>query len=87
MEWNIIVDAVVLAVLEEVCGPHEAHYWLVWVAGESNLTFYADDRWIVGRDPDWLQESLVMTVDMFGRVELETNLEKTKAIFCTPGFI
>ena len=28
-----------------------------------------------------------MTVEMFIRVGLETNLEKTKTIFCTPGII
>ena len=28
-----------------------------------------------------------MTVAMFMRMELETNLRKTKAMVCTPGFI
>ena len=41
----------------------------------------------MGRYPDWVQEALVMTVDIFSRVVRETNLEKTKVMVCTPVFI
>ena len=43
MILNIVVGAVVWAVLDMVCGPQEAHHRLGWAAGERNLIFYADD--------------------------------------------
>ena len=49
MIFNIVVDEVVRAVLELVCGPHEAWHGMGWVAGERNLVFYADDGRIAGR--------------------------------------
>ena len=60
---------------------------MVWAAGERNLVFYADDRRVVGRDHIWAQDALMVAVVMFRRVGLETNLEKTKALVCTPGYI
>ena len=47
---------------------------MVCAAGERNLVFYADDRRISGRDYNWVQDSLIVTVVMFRRVSLETNL-------------
>ena len=32
------------------------------------------------RDPDWVQDALSVMVDMFLRISLEMNLEKTKAM-------
>ena len=34
-----------------------------------------------------VQDALTVTMAMFGRLGLETNLEKTKALVCTPGYI
>ena len=58
-----------------------------WTAGDQNIIFYADDGRIAGRDPEWLQESLLATVSMFCRVGLAKNLDKTKFMVCMPGFI
>ena len=49
MILNIVVDAVVRAVLEAVCSPQEAHHGMGWEVGERNLVFYADDGRVVGR--------------------------------------
>ena len=38
---NIMVDAVAHEVLAEVCGIQETHHGLGWVAGYSDLVFYA----------------------------------------------
>ena len=43
MIYNIVVGAVVWAVLEEVCRPQEAHHEIGWEVGERNLVLYADD--------------------------------------------
>ena len=39
MIFNIVVNAVVWAVLDVVCGPQEAQHGLGWAAGERNLVF------------------------------------------------
>ena len=43
MIFNIVVDAVVRAVLAEVCGPQEAQHGMVWAEVERNLVFCMDD--------------------------------------------
>ena len=87
MIFNIVVDAVVRAVLEEVCSPQEAQHGMVWALGEIKLVFYGYDGEIFGRYHEWVQDALAVTVAMFRGMGLETNLKKTKAMVCTPGFI
>ena len=41
----------------------------------------------MGRDHIWLQEALMVTVEMLRRVGLETNMEKTKSLVCTTVYI
>ena len=66
--------------MEVVCGTQEAQHGMGWVTGEFNLVFYADDVRILGRDNIWVQDALTVTVAMFRKVGLETNLEKMKAL-------
>ena len=77
----------VRAVLEVVLGPQEEQYKMVRATGEWNLVFYADDGRILGRDHIWLQDALTVTVEMFRRVGLDTNLESMRALVCIPGYI
>ena len=58
-----------------------------WAEGGRNLVFYIYDRRISVRDHKWVQDALLVTVDMFHRMGLEVNLDKTKLMICTPGFI
>ena len=85
--FNIVVGAVVRATLEVVCGPQESRYGMGWAAGKRNLIFYADVRRIGGRDHIWVQDDLTVSVEMFRRMGLETKMENTKALVCTPGYI
>ena len=39
MIFNIVVDAVMRAFLEVVCGPKEAQHGMEWAAGERKLVF------------------------------------------------
>ena len=57
------------------------------MVGERNLVFYTDDGRILGRERIWVQYALTVTVEMLRRIGLETNLENTKALVCTPGYI
>ena len=84
--FNILVDALVRAVLEVVCSPQEAQYGMGWAAG-NNLVFYADDIRIAGQYHDWVHDALAVTAAMFCKMRLEANLEKTKAMVCTRRLI
>ena len=77
----------VWAVLEEVCIPQEAQHGMGWATGERNIVFYADDGRIAGRDHEWVQDALTVTVSMRQWMGMEKNPEKTKAVVCNPGFI
>ena len=47
---------------------------MVWKVGERNMVFYTDDGQIAGQDTNWVQDALLVTVVMFNKVGLETNL-------------
>ena len=85
--FNIVVDKVARATLEVVCSPQEARHVMGRAAGDRNLIFYTDDRSIGGRDHIWFQDALTVSVAMFQRMGMETNLENTRALVCTPGYI
>ena len=87
MTFNIMVDAVARSMLEAVCGPQEAWHGMGWAAGERNLIFYTDNGRIGGRYHTWVQDALAVSVVMFQQMGMETNLDKTKALVCTPGYI
>ena len=87
MIFNIVANTVVIAVLEVVCRPQEDRHGMGWAAGERNLVLYMDGGRIAGRYHIWVQDALMVTAEMLQRVGLETNLEKTKALVCTLGYI
>ena len=68
--FNILVDAVVRATLQEICGTQEVQNGFGWSAGEHNICFYADDGRISGQYPIWVQEALTTMVRTFERVGL-----------------
>ena len=85
--FNIIVDAIVRATLQDICGPQKAQHGFGWSAGEHKICFYADNGRIAGQYLIWVQAALTTIVRMFERVGFQTNLNKTKAMMCTTGFI
>ena len=54
MIFNIVVDAVVWVVLEEVCSPQESQHGMGWEAGERNLVFDEYGERIAGQDHEWV---------------------------------
>ena len=86
--FNVIADAVI-------------RYWLHTVSDtesdaisgvEENIThraalFYADDGLIASPDKEWLQQSFTVLVDLFARVGLRTNTDKTKVMVMLPASI
>ena len=65
----------------------EAHHGLILEYGEINLVFYTNYGRILGRDHEWVQDVLTVTVAMFRRMRLETNLEKTKFMVFMSSFV
>ena len=49
--------------------------------------FYVDDAYLALRDPEFLQRALDVLVNLFVRVGLETNMQKTQTMICMPGRI
>ena len=84
---NIIVDAVVRAILWEICGLQNDQNGFGWSAGEHNICFYANYRRIAGQYPILVQTYLTTMVRMFERSGLQTNLNETKVMICTSGLI
>ena len=80
-------DAVVRAVLMEVCGPQEAQHGIGWALGEHSIVFYAYYGCISGRSPNWVQMILTAVVRIFKRFILHMNLVKTNTMVYSPGFI
>ena len=65
MIFNIMVYVVVWEVLDVVCGPQEAQHSFGCAAGERKVIFYADSGRIAGRDHEWVQDAMSVTVAMF----------------------
>ena len=83
----IVVDVVVQEVCDVVCIPKKAQHGMEWAAGNRNPVLYADDGRIEGQDHDWVQDEFTVTVAMFLRMGLDSNLDKTNTVVCTPRFI
>ena len=77
----------VRALIDVVCIPQEAQHFMGWADGEINLMFCTDDGSISGRDCEWVQDALTVTVSMFYRMGIDANLKKTKVVVFTPRLI
>ena len=85
MIFNIVVDALVRAVLVDICISKEAHHDIGWEFGERNLVVNADDGRIAGKYYEWMQDSLTVTVATFRQRGLDTNLGKPSQCCAPPG--
>ena len=65
---------VVNTVLDEVYIMGKVQHGMGWEAAASNLVIYVDEGRILGQDQKWVQDTLTITVAMFRRMGLETNL-------------
>ena len=54
---------------------------------EDSALFYADDGKVSSRNPAWLQGAIDVLTELFGRVGLKTNTDKTEVMVCHPGNI
>jgi hypothetical protein len=86
--FNIVSDAVVRYWLSTVSMDIEVPVSGVGDGGrEHSALFYADDGEVSSRDPAWLQGAIDVLAELFGRVGLKTNTDKTEVMICHPGHI
>ena len=52
-----------------------------------NMTVYANGGRIAGQYHEWVQDALSVTVAIYRKMGLETNLNIIKAMVFTPGLI
>ena len=88
--FNILVDAVVRDWLWQLIDEGKEDVvanglgeWAQYLLAD----FYADDALIQCQEADVLQRMIDTMVDLFERVGLVTNTDKTKAMVCVPGRI
>jgi hypothetical protein len=51
------------------------------------VTFFVDDGLVSARCPVWLQSSFDILTQLFERISLLANADKTKVMICMPGKI
>ena len=83
---NFIVDNVVrnwlAPMLEDKLVLHEG---LGLAVGRCSGLFYADDGVVRLRDPEWIHDTLNVSIGIFYRYRLVVNVAKSKAMTCQPG--
>ena len=87
MILNIMINAVLKVVLEDVCRPQEDRHGMGWASGERNIIFYANDGRITVRESKWVKEALTTMVAMLCRVGLTKNIKNTKAMVCGDSLV
>ena len=86
--FNVAVDRVVChwisLTVEDKSTTHEG---LGMEVGRCTGVFYADDSMIVSKDPEWIQGAINLLIGLFRRVNLVTNVVKSKTMTCQLGEI
>ena len=86
--FNVIADAVIRYWLHTVSDIEtEAITGVGENITERAALFYADDGLLASPDKEWLQQSFPVLVDLFARVGLRTNTDKTKVMVMLPASI
>ena len=86
--FNIVVDCVAREWLRKLReGINLEEGTVERLMAEFLAIFYVDDAYLASRDPDLLQEAMDILVNLFERVGLDANRQKTVAMTCTPGRI
>jgi len=83
----VVVDAIVRYWLSLTVDDGSEHDGLGLMVKERLVLFFVDDGLIAARNHEWLQMAIAKLSELFERVGLRTNIQKTKAMTCTPGYI
>jgi hypothetical protein len=85
--FNVCVDCVVREWLRQVLGEDVARDGVGDLVRDQCIAFFVDDGLVAARCPEWLQSSFDILINLFERIGLRTNAEKTKVMTCLPGKI
>ena len=85
--FNVCVDCVVREWLRQVLGEDVAQNGVRDLVRDHCIAFFVDDGLVAARCPEWLQSSFDVLINLFERIGLRTNAEKTKVMTCLPGKI
>ncbi len=85
---NILVDAVTSKWVQQLWEESELEEAvIIELMAAFSVIFYVDDAYLALRDPEFLQWVLDILVNLFARVGLETNVQKSQMMICMPGRI
>jgi len=85
--FNVVADAIVRYWLSLVVDDGSEVDGLGMMVQEWLVLFYADDGLIASRNAKWLQMAIERLSELFERVGLRMNTDKTETMTCTPGYI
>ena len=85
--FNVMVNAVVREWLRQVLGDESAKSGYGDHVRNFLALFYVDDGYIASQNKEQLQEALDILIGLFEHAGPVTNVTKTKAMTCIPGYI
>ncbi len=86
--FNILVDAVVQEWIQQLWqGGEFEEEELSEIMATFFAIFYINDAYLASRDAGFLQQVLDILINLFERVDLQTNTSKSQTMICMPGQI
>jgi hypothetical protein len=82
--FNVCVDCVIWEWLHQAMGDNVAWEGVGDVARNQCIAFFVDDGLVSTRCPVWLQSSFDILTQLFERISLLVNADKTKVMICVP---
>jgi hypothetical protein len=85
--FNVCVDCVIREWLHQVMGDNVAREGVGDAVRDQCIAFFMDNGLVSTRYPVWLQSSFDILTQLFERIGLLANANKTKVMICVPGKI
>jgi hypothetical protein len=85
--FNVCVNCVIREWLHQVMGDNIAWEGVGDAVRDQCIAFFVDDRLVSARCPVWLQLFFDILTQLFERIGLLANADKTKVMICVPGKI
>jgi hypothetical protein len=85
--FNVCVDCAIREWLHKVMGDKVAWEGVGDTVLDQCIAFFVDDGLVFARCLEWLQSSFDILINLFERIGLLANADKTKVMICVPGKI
>ena len=84
--FNLVMENIIRTWLAMIVEDQRlVHYELRESVGRCMGGFYANEGMVGSRDPDWLQHSMNLLVNLFRWYGLAANAVKSRYMACQPG--